>query len=81
MLVGLVIPSQLPPFQPPMVYVHERQKWEYHVVVRNPSEGELLSQRELNELGTNGWELTGVITLSDKVHFYFKRVVVSTRSR
>jgi len=57
-----------------MIYVYERQEWEYRVVVRDVAEKELLSERELNELGTTGWELVGVIAPSGKAHFYFKRL-------
>jgi hypothetical protein len=57
-----------------MIYVYERQEWEYQVVARDATEKQLLSERELNELGTIGWELVSVIALPSKVQFYFKRV-------
>lgn len=57
-----------------MIYVYERQEWEYQVVIRDAAEKEPLSERELNELGTIGWEIVGVVTLSRKVQCYFKRV-------
>jgi hypothetical protein len=63
---------QLPPVQAPMVYVYERQAWEYDVVVKN--EEELPSEEELNALGSTGWELAGVVAVQRQVHFYFKRV-------
>lgn len=73
-------PSPFPPQQPripqaqsPMVYVYEKQQWEYKVVVKTAAE-ELLSEQELNELGASGWELVGVLALSGRVQFYFKRV-------
>jgi hypothetical protein len=56
-----------------MIYVYEQQAWEYTIIVKN-APGELLSEQELNELGSKGWELAGVATLPDKVQFYFKRV-------
>ena len=85
MLIGLTTPShhpsprqqqpRLPQVQLPMVYVYEKQEWEYKVVVRDAAEKkDLLSERELNELGTRGWELVGVLALSGKAQFYFKRV-------
>jgi hypothetical protein len=79
MLIGLTQPPhdpapRLPQIQPPMVYVYEPQEWEYKVVVRNAAEKDLLSERELNELGARGWELVGVAALSGKAQFYFKRV-------
>jgi hypothetical protein len=63
-----------PQAQSPMVYVYEKQQWEYKVVVKNAAEEEFLSEQELNELGVGGWELVGVAALSGKVQFYFKRV-------
>ena len=63
-----------PHVQPPMIYVYERQEWEYRVVVRNGADEGLLSEQELNELGAGGWELVGVVALPGNVHFYFKRV-------
>jgi hypothetical protein len=63
---------QMPQVQAPMVYVYERQVWEYTVVVRDVED--LVSEKELNALGVDGWELAGVVTLQQKVHFYFKRI-------
>ena len=67
-------PQQPGPSQPPMVYVYEKQEWEYKVVIKNAAEEELLSERELNDFGRSGWELAGVVSLPGKVLFYFKRV-------
>jgi hypothetical protein len=64
---------QTPQAPSPMVYVYEKQEWEYRVVVKNVAEEGLLSEQELNELGKGGWELVGVAVPSSKVHFYFKR--------
>ena len=55
--------------EPPFVPVEPR--WEYREIVRETSE--LLSERELNELGQDWWELTGVAPAGSRVHFYFKR--------
>jgi hypothetical protein len=55
-----------------MVYVYEDRAWDYHVVVRAAA-GESLTEEELNKLGGEGWELTGVVTAADRVQFYFKR--------
>ena len=64
-----------PPQQPqrrhvptPMVYVYERQQWEYKVIVQGA-----ISEGELNALGADGWELAGVTSLRDTLQFYFKR--------
>ena len=71
-----VVPPPQPGSQPrhgqPMVYVYEKQAWEYKVVVRN-AEAEPLSEQDLNALGRRGWELTGVAASSGALHYYFKR--------
>jgi hypothetical protein len=33
-----------------------------------------LSEDELNALGSEGWELVGVVTLPTRVQFFFKRL-------
>lgn len=60
-------------FQPPMVYVYEKQGWEYKVVVKDAAAHTLLSEEELNDLGLSGWELVGVVGLPGKVQYCFKR--------
>lgn len=57
--------------EPPMVAIEPR--WEYKEVMRNLHEAGLLSETELNTLGAEHWELAGVVTAGDLVHFYFKR--------
>lgn len=54
---------------PPFVPVEPR--WEYREIVREASE--LPSEQELNALGEERWELTGVAPAGSRVHFYFKR--------
>jgi hypothetical protein len=56
----------------PMVYVHDRTVWQYRVISRDVAEQ--LSEEELNTLGKEGWELTGLLTQGGVTHFYFKRV-------
>ena len=74
---GVTIPHtpqpQQPQVQPPTVYVYEKLGWEYRVASRNVGEP-TFSEEELNALGRDGWELVGVVTLPNKVQFYFKRV-------
>ena len=53
-----------------MVYVYEKQRWEYKVIVQSAT-----SEEELNALGAEGWELVGVIGLPDTSQFYFKRAL------
>jgi hypothetical protein len=66
-------PIPQPALQPPMVYVYEKQGWEYKIIVKKPADEELPTEQELNKLGASGWELVGVVRLSDKVQFYLKR--------
>jgi hypothetical protein len=56
--------------EPPLVAVEPR--WEYKEVVRE-GPGNLLSEAELNALGTEHWELAGIVSAGTRVHFYFKR--------
>jgi hypothetical protein len=60
--------------QQPMVYVYEKQAWEYRIISRNVADESPLSDDELNDLGRGGWELVGVAPLPGKVQFYFKRI-------
>jgi hypothetical protein len=64
---------QRPQLQPPTVFVYERQGWEYKVISRAPDQAPL-GQDELNGLGKDGWELVGVVPVSDTVQFYLKRI-------
>lgn len=64
------------PLYPPMVYVHKQDQWEYYQLVRDLQAGEEPpTDEELNEIGKEGWELCGVMSHAEKVHFYFKRLV------
>jgi Domain of unknown function (DUF4177) len=51
-----------------MVYVYEKQRWEYKVIVQGA-----VTEEELNALGADGWELVGVVALPERTQFYFKR--------
>jgi hypothetical protein len=64
-------PSQ--PATPSLLYVYEHTVWEYKVLVRTLDQEELPSEAELNTLGAQGWELGGIATQQQAVHFYFKR--------
>jgi Domain of unknown function (DUF4177) len=59
---------QLPRVQPQMVYVYEKLRWEYKVIVKSA-----VSEEALNALGAEGWELVGVAALPETRQFYFKR--------
>ena len=65
---------QHPKAQQPTVFVYEKQDWEYRVVTKKPAGEAVLIEGELNALGKDGWELVGIVSLSEAVHFYLKRV-------
>ena len=71
----------LPPFEPkkpiraPMVYVEKKLKWEYKQITRNLKKEKPLDETELNALGAEGWEMSGVAQHPPTVYFYFKRLV------
>jgi hypothetical protein len=57
--------------EPPWVPIEPR--WEYKDVVRNLETDGPPSETELNALGRDHWELTGVLSEGVRAHFYFKR--------
>jgi hypothetical protein len=68
------VPEIPKPRTQPMVYVYERQAWEYKTIIKGATADAVLSERELNDLGAGGWELVGVITVGQSVHYHFKRL-------
>ncbi len=56
----------------PVVYVREPMVWEYRVVIA--TEGRLPSEEKLNRLGSEGWELAGLLHTAPRVIYYFKRL-------
>ena len=63
------------PIRPPMVYVEKPLKWEYKQVVRNLEKEKPLDEAELNTLGEEGWELSGIVQQPPLTYYYFKRQV------
>jgi hypothetical protein len=63
------------PLEPPSVWVEPH--WEYRDIVRQLTDEPPLSEAELNALGQEHWELTGVVPMGGVVHYYFKRVANS----
>jgi hypothetical protein len=57
--------------EPPWVPIEPR--WEYKDVVRNLETDGPPSETELNALGSEHWELAGVLREGLQAHFYFKR--------
>jgi hypothetical protein len=75
MLISPQEPKQSDPVRPPMVYVKTHLKWEYQQVIRNLENEQPLNEAELNALGEEGWELTGIAQHPPRTYFYFKRQV------
>jgi hypothetical protein len=57
--------------EPPWVPIEPH--WEYKELARDLESEGLPSEAELNALGTEHWELAGVVRNRRQVHFYFKR--------
>jgi hypothetical protein len=57
--------------QPPWVPFEPR--WEYKEMVRDLETEGLPTESDLNALGAEHWELAGVASEGERVHFYFKR--------
>ena len=74
----MLIPPREPqqqPVRPPMVYVEKQLKWEYKQIVRDLEKEKPLDEAELNQLGEEGWELSGVAQQPPLAYFYFKRLI------
>ena len=78
-MLHTIIPPQPPkqpePVRPPMVYIEKQLKWEYKQIVRNLENEKLLDETELNKLGEDGWEMTGVAQQHPFTYYYFKRQI------
>jgi len=68
-------PKEREPVRPPMIYVERQLKWEYKQVVRDLETEQLLDEAELNALGAEGWEMSGIAQQASAVLFYFKRTI------
>lgn len=68
-------PMQPEPIRPPMIYIEKRLKWEYKQIVRNLENEKLLDEKELNELGKDGWEMSGIAQRAQTTYYYFKRQI------
>jgi len=68
-------PGQQEPIRPPMIYIQKQLKWEYKQIVRNLDNEKPLAETELNQLGEEGWEMTGIAQHPPSVYFYFKRQI------
>lgn len=68
-------PGQHEPIRPPMIYVEQRLAWEYKQITRNLENEKPLEEAELNQLGKDGWEMTGIAQHPPLTYFYFKRQI------
>ena len=68
-------PKRPESIRPPMVYIKEATKWEYKQIVRNLEKESPLEEAELNALGSDGWELSGVAQQPPLTYYYFKRLM------
>jgi hypothetical protein len=75
MIIPPFDPKQSEPVRPSMVYVKKSLKWEYKQIVRNLGEEGAPDEAELNVLGAEGWELSGVTQQPPLAYFYFKRLI------
>jgi hypothetical protein len=72
----MLIPPREPQQEPirlPLIYVEKQMKWEYKQVIRDLEQP--LEEAELNALGEEGWEMTGIVQQPPKTYYYFKRQV------
>jgi hypothetical protein len=58
-----------------MVYVKKSLQWEYKQIVRNLDNEKLLDEADLNTLGEEGWELSGIAQQPPLTYYYLKRQV------
>jgi hypothetical protein len=65
-------PPLVPRVEAPQVPVLMATKWEYKHLTR-AVDAAALDEAELNRLGSDGWELVGVLDDGRAAHFYFKR--------
>ena len=73
MLIPPREPANVEPVRPPMIYIEKQARWEYKQVIRNLENEKPLDETELNALGKDGWEMTGIVQQPPNAYFYFKR--------
>lgn len=72
----LIPPSEPKPpesVRAPMVYVKKPLQWEYKQIARDLNKEKPLDEAELNALGEDGWELSGIAQQSPMTYYYLKR--------
>jgi hypothetical protein len=68
-------PKESEPVRPSMIYVKKSLQWEYKQLVRNLEKESPPDEAELNALGEEGWEMSGVAQQPPLAYFYFKRLI------
>jgi len=68
-------PQQHEPIHPPMIYVKKPLQWEYKQIVRNLADEKPLDEKELDALGEDAWEMTGIAQHPPLTYYYFKRQI------
>lgn len=58
----------------PIIYEEEISTLKYKHIERNLKDQESLTEKELNELATDNWELVTAFTHQSNAHYYFKRL-------
>lgn len=74
----MLIPPREPQpgsIRPPMVYVERPVRWEYKQIVRDLETEKPLDEAELNVLGAEGWELSGIAQQPPTTYYYLKRQI------
>ena len=62
------------PFNDPFKYIQQASAWEYKVLTHKiTAKKKSPTEKDLNALGEEGWELTGIHSGEEQIHFYFKR--------
>ena len=75
MIIPPYEPKQREPVRPPMIYIEKKLKWEYKLISRNFKKEKPLDEAELNTLGAEGWEMSGVVQHPPSIYIYFKRPI------
>lgn len=78
-MLHTIIPPREPqgqePVRPPMIFIKKQLAWEYKQVIRNLENEKPLEELELNQLGDDGWEMSGIAQNPPLTYYYFKRQV------
>lgn len=68
-------PKQSQPVRPTTIFVQKSVIWEYKQMIRDLEKQGPPTEEELNALGADGWEMSGVAQQSSLAYFYFKRLL------